>query len=242
MKASVAAKRGHHYVIGLLDDNSVVIDLGANRGHFSNELVAECGCLCYAIEAVPRLFDTIPGHPRIRKFNLAISEKDGPISFCVSSQEESGSVSNLPSDMVTETITVKGVTLGSFIEAQEIDAVDLLKIDIEGAETGLLKTIDKHTLSKIRQITVEFHDFLPYFDQKQDIRIIKHRLDKLGFECIRYSMRYHADVLFINRHLSGLKPSQIGWLKWVDRFARTGKRLLLRCVRGCDDKSTRLLP
>jgi FkbM family methyltransferase len=209
MSAFITAKRGHHFVSGLLDENSVIIDLGANRGNFSNELVSEYGCLCYAIEAVPRLFDTIPHHPRIRKFNLAISEKNSPISFSVSSQEESGSVSKLPSDMVAETISVNGVTLGSFIVSQRIDTVDLLKIDIEGAETGLLKTIDDATLSRIKQITVEFHDFLPYFDQKEDIRIIKHRLDNLGFECIRYSMRYHADVLFINRTLSGLDPSPV---------------------------------
>jgi len=137
-------------------------------------------------------------------------------------------VFKLPSDMVLETIAVEGVTLGSFIESQGIDTVDLLKIDIEGAETGLLKTIDNDTLSRIKQITVEFHDFLPYFDQKEDIRTIKHRLDNFGFECIRYTMRYHADVLFINRNLSGLKPSQISWLKWVDRFARTWKRYLVR--------------
>lgn len=228
MSALVTAKRGHHFVIGLLDKNSVIVDLGANRGNFSDELVAECGCLCYAIEAVPRLFDTIPHHPRIRKFNLAISEKNSPVSFSVSSQEESGSVSKLPSGMVVETISVNGVTLGSFIESQGIDTVDLLKIDIEGAETALLKTIDNETLSKIKQITVEFHDFLPYFDQKEDIRFIKQRLGSLGFECIRYSMRYHADVLFVNRHLSGLTLLQLGWLKWVDRFARTLKRYLLR--------------
>ena len=228
MNPLVTVKRGHHFVIGLLDEYSIIIDLGANRGNFSNELVMECGCLVYAIEAVPRLFDTIPCHPRIRKFNLAIAEKNSPISFFVSSQEESGSVSNLPPGIVVEAISVNGVTLGSFIESQGIDTVDLLKIDIEGAETGLLKTIDNETLSRIKQITVEFHDFLPYFDQKEDIRIIKHRLNNLGFECIRYSMRYHADVLFVNRKLSGLKPLQIVWLKWVDRYAQTLKRYLLR--------------
>lgn len=228
MNATVAMKRAHHFVGGLLTPDSVVIDLGANRGHFSNEVHADYGCNCFAIEAVPSLCESIKANPKIQKFNVAICPEEGPVTFHVSSQEESGSMSDLPADMVRETITVDGMTLESFLRARNIGTVDLLKIDIEGAEIGLLRSVDDETLLRIRQITIEFHDFLPYFNQKEDIRWIKRRLRRLGFECIRYSMSCHADVLFINRANSGLTAGQVAYLKWIDRFVRAGRRFIER--------------
>lgn len=232
MKTQIIARRAHHFVLGLLGKESVIIDLGANRGYFSTEVIRDCGATCYAIEAVPKLYDSIPENPRIRKYNLAICKSDGPVRFNISSQEESGSMSALPDTMLEESIEVQGMTLKSFMEANNLDQVDLLKMDIEGAEIELLKSIDDITLRKIRQITVEFHDFLPYFDQAADIVLIKARLRRLGFACIKYSMSCHADVLFINRHNAGMSSFEISYLKCVDRYFRAAirgvKRLLKR--------------
>jgi len=230
MKTQIIARRAHHFVLGLLGKGSVIIDLGANRGHFSTEVSRDCGATCYAIEAVPRLFESIPENPRIRKFNLAICDSDGPVRFNISSQEESGSMSALPDTMIEESIEVRGMTLKSFIEANDLDQIDLLKMDVEGAEIGLLKSIDDGTLRRIRQITVEFHDFLPYFDQAADIILIKSRLKGLGFACIKYSVSCHADVLFINRHNSGLSALDIAYIKWIDCHIRAFKRGIKRFI------------
>jgi FkbM family methyltransferase len=230
MKTKIIARRAHHFVIGLLGKESIIIDLGANRGHFSTEVISDCGATCYAIEAVPRLYQFIPESPRIRKFNLAICKTDGPVSFNISSQEESGSMSALPDTMIEESIEIQGMTLKSFIEANNLKQIDLLKMDIEGAEIDLLKSIDDSTLRKIRQITVEFHDFLPYFDQAADIILIKARLKKLGFACIKYSMSCHADVLFINQHNAGLSALEITYINWIDRYVRAFKRGIKRFI------------
>ncbi len=230
MKTQIIARRAHHFVIELLGKDSVIIDLGANRGHFSTEVSRDCGATCYAIEAVPRLYELIPENPSIRKYNLAICKADGPVSFNISSQEESGSMSALPDSMLEESITVQGMTLKSFIEANDLDQIDLLKMDIEGAEIDLLKSIDDGTLRMIRQITVEFHDFLPYFDQAADIVLIKKRLKSLGFVCIKYSMSCHADVLFINRNNSGLSALEIAYIKWIDCYVRAFKRGMKRLI------------
>ncbi len=41
-----------------------------------------------------------------------------------------------------------------------VDRIDLLKIDIEGAEIGMFDDCTDEELSSIGQITVEFHAFL----------------------------------------------------------------------------------
>jgi len=231
MKTKVIARRAHHFAVSLLGKESVIIDLGANRGHFSNEVISDCGATCYAIEAVPRLYELIPQHPRIRKFNLAICDADKLVRFNVSTQEESGSMSTIPDTMLEESIEVQGMTLKSFMTANHLNYVDLLKMDIEGAEIDLLKSIDDDTLRKIRKITVEFHDFLPYFDHAQDIILIKSRLKRLGFTCVKYSMSCHADVLFINRQTAGISAMEIAYLNWIDRHVRAVKRGLIRVLK-----------
>jgi FkbM family methyltransferase len=228
MNPKITSRRAHHFALGLLRPGAVVIDLGANRGFFSSELLDLCDCTCYAIEAVPELCRSIPQRNGLKAFNLAICERSGPVRFNVSSKEESGSMSDIPDAIVAGSIEVEGVTLKSFLLQNRITCVDLLKMDIEGAEIGLLLSMDAETLKMIRQITVEFHDFLPYFHQKTDILLIKDKLKKAGFVCIKYSMRCNADVLFINRSIAGLGAFQIARLKWFDRYWRAAQRFLNR--------------
>jgi FkbM family methyltransferase len=232
MSLSVTSKRHHHFVTSWLSPDAVVVDLGANRGFFSSEINADYDCKCYAIEAVPSLYGTIQTSTKIRKYNHAITATNGPVTFHMSTQDESGSMGDLPENLRGESITVEGITLKTFLDREGIHQVDLLKMDIEGAEIELFHSLDDNTLGQIKQITVEFHDFLPYFDQKEDIRQIKKRMKSLGFLCLPYSMTCHADVIFIHRKRSGLSLSDEFHLRFVDRNLRALKRLCGRVFRA----------
>jgi len=216
----LVSMRLHHFIGSWLAPDAVVIDLGANRGYFAQEVNAAYGCTCYALEAMPDLYAAIPQTEKIRPFHYAIAPTNAPITFNVSDQEESGSVHALPTAMITETITVPGITLTQFMADQGIDQVDLLKVDIEGAEIDLFQTLPDATLGKIKQIAVEFHDFLDYFEDDGAIAAIKARLESLGFACIVYSLTCHADVLFINRALAPLSAWDYFYLGTVDKYRR----------------------
>lgn len=43
----------------------------------------------------------------------------------------------------------------------DLAEVDLLKVDIEGAEIQLFQTARQHDLDRVKQISVEFHDSVP---------------------------------------------------------------------------------
>lgn len=212
--------RLHHFIGSWLAPDAVVIDLGANRGYFAQEVNAAYGCTCYALEAMPDLYAAIPKTEKIHPFHYAIAPTNAPITFNVSDQEESGSLHALPTAMITETITVPGITLEKFMADQGIEQVDLLKVDIEGAEIELFQTLSDETLGKIKQIAVEFHDFLDYFEDHAAIATIKTRLEALGFACIVYSLTCHADVLFINRALAPLDRWDYFYLGTVDKYRR----------------------
>ncbi|MCX5713509.1 MAG: FkbM family methyltransferase [Candidatus Omnitrophica bacterium] len=203
--------RGHLFYSRCIDQNSLVVDLGANKGDFSLQIVQAFGCKCYALEASPGLYEAIPKDQHIKKFNLAVCKKNGPISFYLSSNLEASTIVNDIKKAWDSfgTIIVDGITLEDFLIRNKISSVDLLKIDIEGAEIEVLDSISDDTLRTIKQITVEFHQFCKGINCGEDITRIKKRFNNLGFICIAMRLD-NTDVLFINDYKINFK--------WLERF------------------------
>jgi FkbM family methyltransferase len=220
IKARITSLRLHNFCSSLLDANAIVVDLGANRGYFSHGISQLYGCRAYAVEASPELFASIHESALVRKFNYAIAGEDKPLQFHLSTNEESGSIKDLPDNLTDDRfVTVQGITLNSFLKENNIDRVDLLKVDIEGAEVELFDSTSDETLKKIGQIAVEFHDFLDYFEFEDEIKKIENRLKKLGFYYISFSIFSHANVLFINQN-TGISKLDYLYLNYVDKYWR----------------------
>ncbi len=111
-----------------------------------------------------------------------------------------------------------------------LEKIDLLKIDIEGAEIALFDSTSNDVLSRIRQITVEFHDFIPELGIQNDVKRTKLRLQSLGFYCIEWS-RTNTDVLFINRHASSTSWIDYLFAKYVLRYVFGIGRMLKRQLK-----------
>jgi hypothetical protein len=56
-------------------------------------------------------------------------------------------------------IDVKAIAMEDLYSRFDLRNIDLLKIDIEGAELEVLNTFSKKDFERICQISVEFHDF-----------------------------------------------------------------------------------
>jgi hypothetical protein len=89
------------------------------------------------------------------------------------------------------------------MKENNIDYIDILKIDIEGSEYEILPSISDECYSKIRQITVEFHDFIDT-ELKIKTEEIINKLELLGFNRISKGIRYmnnsdNYDVLFYKK-------------------------------------------
>ncbi len=212
-----------------LDEESIVLDLGAHKGEFSGWIAKTFGSTCHAIEAVPALYAAIPPAPKVHLYNFAISANNGPLQMYLSDNPEANSILVDASHSARQTQVVEGITLGTLISRLELQRIDLLKADIEGAEIALFDSTPDDVLRKIRQISVEFHDFIPELKIEEDVRRIKRRLRALGFYCIEWS-RTNADVLFINRRSFPASLLDYLLLKFVLRyvfgFGRALKRLL----------------
>ena len=206
----------HSIYSKILDSDSLVIDLGANLGQFSEAITREFKCSCYAIEAAPSLYSKLPENGLVKNFNYAISDRNEPLKIYTSYNLECNSISQEAASIygIQGEISVDGITLETFLKDQRIELVDLLKIDIEGAEEAVFNSTSDATLCNVKQITIEFHDFVPGSISTEEVNKITNRLKRLGFICIPFSYLFpdmqSADFLFINTNRC--KISYKDWL------------------------------
>ncbi len=90
-------------------------------------------------------------------------------------------------------IKISSVRLKNLLDGE--DKIDLLKMDIEGAEVEVLKDCDS-SLKKAKHIFIEFHSFV---NDEQKLNSV---LDILSSNSFRYFIKQEADRKqpFINRH------------------------------------------
>ena len=149
----------------------VAVDIGANRGIFTRYVLKKGYSKCYSVEPIPEPFldlsRTFEGHEEVCLFNGAISDKDGKEIIYTPKDAASVSSMDLKEAMGNDgdnlyksysELEVEAMSFNSFVSNNEISHVDLLKIDIEGAEYKVFEAIDDDILSNmVSQIILEFH-------------------------------------------------------------------------------------
>jgi len=177
--------RGHWLYIPAINSNSVVVDLGANLGEFSKAMIKKFKAKCYAVEPNQDLFDKISDVNV--KVNAAITAADGTVSFFLSNNPESSSLINNFEQQWgnAQKVSVVGYCWKTMVEKLKLTNryIDVLKIDVEGAELDLIESFDEKDIAAIKQITIEFHDWLNKNLHERTVNAIK-KLTSFGFLCI----------------------------------------------------------
>jgi FkbM family methyltransferase len=214
----------HSFLADQLRSAKVILDCGSNRGKFARWMNAHTPATIHGFEPDPRLFATLPKLAQVQFHPLAIDGEAGEFDLALGEDNCSSAIYRERKGQPT--VRVRKVTLDGFCREHKIKEIDLIKIDIEGAELSLLEKTSEKTLQSIKQITIEFHDFLRKDDLPR-IEAIVRRLAGLGFYGIRFSQFTWGDCLFINsayiptRWLDRAKIKLSGkWLPGMKRLAR----------------------
>jgi FkbM family methyltransferase len=214
----------HSFLADPLDESAVVVDLGMCAGRFASAITRRYGCRVVGAEPVPEYFRRLPVSDQIVARQVALGGQDGTARLYLN---RFGDPTLLPSlaETGSGTITVPAETLDTFIAEARLAHVDLLKVDIEGAETSMFSHASEQTLANIDQISVEFHDFINA-GQEEAVWATDRRLRSAGFRRIRFS-RDNTDVLYVSKRvwprLLPLLPTVI-WFKYVHGSVRIARR------------------
>lgn len=144
---------GKHFFLGKpINNNDVILDLGANIGGFSLWACNQANNVkCYAVEPHPSILKEFKANIKLNNLENNIFT----IDKCISSNNE-----KLKMDFNEEVFTmtrissedgsleVDAVTIDFLVNDLEIDELDLIKFDVEGAERmaimGARETLVKH--------------------------------------------------------------------------------------------------
>lgn len=209
--------REHSFFTTLLARPAAVADFGAHRGEFFAVFASEYSISrALLIEADPTLAESLKqnfGNKADIVHAAAVAEnKQGTVTFTRSIESESSS-------LFREWSTAHGIagqvtvpTL-NFSEAVKLlgGRLDLIKMDVEGAEIGILESASASDLAGCVQLTVEFHDKRAPFT-RHDVDRVCRRMRAAGYGIVIANWPKVDDVLFVN-------------LKSVS----VAKRMALRC-------------
>ncbi|MEY2573897.1 MAG: hypothetical protein QOJ87_2110 [Verrucomicrobiota bacterium] len=145
-----------------------VIDAGANRGAFTDAFLRlHQPERIVLVEAIPELTmmldEKYSGDARITVVAAALSDRNGEAAFEINRSQASSSLLSIDPrnskwfgrDLsVASSITVPTVTLPELMARQGLDSVDLLKLDLQGAER-LVLTGGAEALDQVRVIYTE---------------------------------------------------------------------------------------
>lgn len=222
-----------HTFIHRFNEQSIIFDLGANRGEFASQfsqrfpygriVVVEANP-CLAASAAERL----RGVRGVSIVHAAVVGKheNGEVRFFLNpSNDEASSIyrplasvfhasENRPEKSDSEShgdngCVVRAVTLTELRDMFEASKVDLVKMDVEGAEWDIFTHFGRADFDAVGQMSVEFHDFIDSSDRARTRDCVS-RLRAFGYRFIHHRIDYlagtpYGDCLFYKPHPNGLK-------------------------------------
>jgi len=218
----------HTFLPRFVGSKSVIVDLGANHGDFSQAMMEKFKCKVVAVEPVKALYDEIQSNQEIQRYALlnllpiAVGGTNGTIEINVYDGRCASVLGAIRAEEGQSTQKVEMVTLAELRKRTGVGQIDLLKMDIEGAEIDLLNGCSDEELQSVMQMTVEFHEFL-YPEQAEPVARIIARMRVLGFWVMPFSLDT-TNVLFVNKK-TGVGAGEFAVLR---TFVRYGKGIVRR--------------
>ncbi|MEM9882041.1 MAG: FkbM family methyltransferase [Planctomycetota bacterium] len=167
------AATGH--LLGLLDAEDVVLEVGANIGYYALMEARVCRKV-FAVEPHPENLSRLEEHVRLNgrdnidTHHLALGSAPGTVPMFVSSLSNWHSCRESDRGRGGETIEVPCETIDRF--ASEYETPTVIKMDVEGFELEVLRGATE-TLPKCRVLFLEFHgDMLSRAEVRELLGII----------------------------------------------------------------------
>jgi FkbM family methyltransferase len=169
--------------------NSTIIDIGSNVGtyiKFISKINKNIPLNIYSIEPISELCETqrkmnLAKNHNLYVSNLVITDNDEKevIFYENIISSHSTSLKNENNNKLKKSYVIKAMNLNDYLLENKIDSVDLLKIDTEGMDFRILKSLDR-ILEKniIKAIKVEIFS--------ENIEII-HYLLKYGYRLVNFN-------------------------------------------------------
>lgn len=194
------------FVLHFLREDDLFIDIGANVGSYTVLGASEVGAETISIEPVPQTFKTLKANIALnnlerntKALNIGLGSKKGILKFTSSFD----AINHVATEQETDTIDVE---VERFDDIISIAKPALVKIDVEGFETEVLKGMEKALMNRnLKGIIIELngsgkrygynedeihdkllsHDFKPFLYSPFERKLVN--VEKSGSRSANYS-------------------------------------------------------
>lgn len=190
-------KIGYHRPQQKLPPNPVIFDLGANVGYTVTDLAIRYpGARIIAVEMDEENFriasqNILPFGSRCTLLHAAVWTDDGEVSYEKEGRRDAFHISGTGEGGMNK---VQSRSLRSIFKQFQIENIDYLKMDIEGAERNVMEKASEWA-HQVRIMNIETH-------APDLMDAIATELSRLGFTC-EPSDSHWASVIATNNHPSG---------------------------------------
>lgn len=174
----------------VVEKDDVVLDIGGNKGFFTLNSIQKGASKVYVVEPIEDSFEQIKKviniFPNVVPINKAITEFDGVIDMFVDLNASATNCVTTYGEMFgrqSNTVQVESININTLMK-QINSKINFMKVDCEGSEFELFKTITNENLKSIDKIVVETHG-------KEIDDFVYNRLTNMNF-----GVHKHGDILF----------------------------------------------
>jgi FkbM family methyltransferase len=172
LKGTDMRKSGEEFAIEfiykpLLEEDDVLIDIGANTGDYAKTLAQYFSSnRIVSIEPNQATFNELKINVDHECYNYAISSTEGQKSFYVSEENPTSTLGSLskhsiPNNESLKEISVESIRLDTLMKQVNVKDIGLLKVDTEGFDFEVIKS-GEALLADIKFIQFEFNEFHVY--------------------------------------------------------------------------------
>tara|TARA_A100001035_G_scaffold106938_1_gene83855 strand:+ start:1545 stop:2234 length:690 start_codon:yes stop_codon:yes gene_type:complete len=144
-----------------LNENSIVFDVGAYKGIFTEKVYNFFNCYVYAFEPLEKYFELLSNkfinNEKVNLYNFGFLDADSTQNL----SNIDGSSSIYTRDEGELELKVEMRSFSNFVIKNSFKKIDLLYVNIEGSEYRLLDEIIKSGyINNIKHLQVQFHNFV----------------------------------------------------------------------------------
>ena len=185
------------------DQPFCVVDIGAHDGDFTRAFSSKFNVArARMVEALPSKAEKLRTEfqpPQYTVVECAVSDRTGPANFEMNEDQASSSLLKIHRHLPelsavrlgkSTTLTVQTRTLDDIAIEAGITKIDLLKIDVQGAEAKVLAGAS-HILGRTRFVFVEV-SFKPLYENSPSFFDIYAQMDAAGFGLLEVTPEFRA--------------------------------------------------
>lgn len=176
-----------------LSAESLVFDLGGYEGQWASDIYSMYNCSVWIFEPylpfAKKIESRFSRNAKVKLFSFGLGPRTERVGFSI--LDNSSSIFQAGS----QTDEIELVSVVDFLRTNNVHEVDLIKINIEGAEYELLECLlDTGLIKLFKNIQVQFHDFV-IDNAKERMQNIHNRLSNT------HQLTYHYEFVWDNWEL-----------------------------------------